>query len=463
MNVALLGIVAYVCLQILIGFIVGRRVKTEEDYLVAGRRLGPGIAVFTIFATWFGAETCIGSAGTIYEDGLSGGTADPFGYAACLLFMGLFFAAALWRRRLTTLADLFRERYSVSVERLAVLIMVPGSVLWAAAQVRAFGQVLSVSGDLPLHLSIGIAAALVVVYTVAGGLMADAVTDVIQSVVLIGGLGFLTYLVFERFGSPGALAAAIEPARLELFAAGRGGSLEVLEAWAVPICGSVMAQELVVRISASRSATVARWSSLSAAFLYLGVGLMPVLIGLVGPRLLPGLAEGEQLLPRVAAELLPGALFAIFAGALVSALLSTVDSALLVASSLVSHNLVLPLRARWSEAAKVRVARAGVIVFAGIAYVLAVHAPSVHALVEQASGFGSAGIFVVAVAALTTGVGGRASALASLVSGVTVYVVASFVMGSSLPFLASLVAAASAYVLVAVLEWRLATRAAVST
>ncbi|WP_255211217.1 hypothetical protein [Methylogaea oryzae] len=60
------------------GIVVTRRIRNESDYLLAGRSIGFGLGTFTVFATWFGAETCIGAAGAIYENGLSGGSADPF-------------------------------------------------------------------------------------------------------------------------------------------------------------------------------------------------------------------------------------------------------------------------------------------------------------------------------------------------------------------------------------------------
>jgi Na+/proline symporter len=111
------GVLLYVVSQLAIGVAVSRRQRTEGDYLLAGRSLGYPLAIFSIFATWFGAETCIGSAGAIYEQGISGGSADPFGYALCLLLAGLVFAAPLRRRGYVTLADLYRERYSPGVER----------------------------------------------------------------------------------------------------------------------------------------------------------------------------------------------------------------------------------------------------------------------------------------------------------------------------------------------------------
>ena len=112
MNGVLFGITTYILVQRLIGVLVSRPIAPEDDYLLAGRRLAMGLGTFTVFATWFGEETRIGVAGSIYRSGLSGGSADPFGYAICLLLMGLLFVVPLWRGKLTTLADLFRKRYS---------------------------------------------------------------------------------------------------------------------------------------------------------------------------------------------------------------------------------------------------------------------------------------------------------------------------------------------------------------
>lgn len=437
----LYGIFAYVLLSLLIGFAVSRRIRTEVDYLVAGRSLGYTLSTFTIFATWFGAETCIGAAGAIYENGLSGGTADPFGYGLCLLFMGLVFAVPLWKLRLTTLADLFRQRFSPGVERLAVLMLVPTSMLWAAAQIRAFGQVISASSGLEVSLTITMAAAVVIAYTVFGGLLADAWTDVIQGIALIIGL----FVLFGAFMTGGGAAelAALEPERLDPF--GGASFLGILESWSIPVVGSVVAAELVSRIIAAKNPTIARRSSLFAGVIYLGIGVVPVTIGLVGFQLLPDLAEPEQILPILAQQYLPPFLYMLFAGALVSAILSTVDSALLVASGLVSHNLIFPLRPALAERAKVRVARGGVVIFGIIAYVAALYAKGVYQLVEEASEFGSAGIFIVVVFGLFTRLGGVASAYAALVTGIVLWFLGAYVLGFPYPYITSLAGAMAAY------------------
>ena len=447
MNTATLIILAYIAAQIAIGAWISRRIRTEADYLLAGRSLGYGLATFTIFATWFGAETCLGAAGSIYAEGLSGGTADPFGYAVCLLLMGLVFAIPLWRLGLTTLGDLYRVRFSPGVERLATILLVPTSVLWAAAQIRAFGQVIAVSSGFALEATIAFAACVVVVYTIFGGLLADAWTDVIQGVALIVGLGVLGVAVFAADGW--TALAALDPARLSPFGGPDRSFLDTLEAWAIPVCGSGLAAELVARVIATRTPTIARRATLVAAAVYLVVGLIPVALGLAGPALVPGLEHPEQVLPQLAARYLSPLLAAIFAGALVSAILSTVDSALLVAASLVSHNLVVPLAPRLSDAGRVRTARAFVAAFGVLAWVLALHAEGVYALVAEASAFGSAGIFVCGVLGLFTRIGRSASAHASLAAGAVVWLVGAYAADLDHPYLVSLGAALASYLALA--------------
>lgn len=444
MSLVLAGVLGYVAVQLLIGWLVSRGIRTEDDYLLAGRRMGYALATGTIFATWFGAETCVGAAGEVFDGGLSLSSAEPFGYGLCLVLMGLVFARPLWRRKLVTLADLFRERFSGGVERLVALLLIPTSVLWAAAQVRAFGQVLASASTLEVTWAIVIAAAIAVVYTTFGGLLADAITDLIQGLALVLGLLVLLGAVVLELGGPQAALAAIEPGRLRLSADGGAAPLATVEAWAIPILGSVVAQELVARISAARSVEVARRAPMAAGALYLAVGLIPVFLGLVAPAMLGPLEHGEQALPLLAERHLSTALHVLFAGALVSAILSTVDSTLLVASSLFSHNVVQPLRPGMDERAKVRTARLGVIAFGVVACILALGAEGVFALVQEASAFGSAGVIVCVVFGLFTGLGERASAYAALLAGAVVYVAAGR-LGCPYPYLASLAAALAAY------------------
>jgi len=449
MTPVLFGILVYILAQLAIGLAVSRRISTEEDYLVAGRSLGPVVMTFTVFATWFGAETCIGAAGAVYDRGLAGGSADPFGYAICVVVTGLVFAIPLWRLKLTTIADLFRIRFDHSVERLAVLLIVPTSVFWAAAQVRAFGQVLSAASGFETEATITFAAAVVIAYTMFGGLLADAWTDLVQGIALILGLVALTWVMLSKEGLEPFMnlqAGFLNPLGTE-----PRPLLDIAEEWAIPVVGSLVTAELVARIIAARSSAIARNATVVAGVSYLVVGLLPVGLGLAGAALLPGLAEPEQILPQLAQAYLPTGLFVLFSGGLVSAILSTVDSALLMAGGLVSHNVIVQLRPGLSEHAKVRIARGAVAVFGIIAYLMALRAERVYELVEEASAFGSSGIVIIVCFGLFTRIGGVVSALSSLVVGVVSWIVLGHLVVWPYPYLTSLAAATAAYLIAAAL------------
>jgi len=451
MNLTLTGILIYVLVTLAIGIGVSRRSRTESDYLLAGRRLNLGLASFMVFATWFGAEACIGAAGKVYAEGLGGSIADPFGYTICLLLMGLVFAVPLWRRGLTTLADLFRQRYSPGVERLAVLLMVPTSVIWAAAQVRALGQVISATSTFEVELAIAIAAGVVVVYTVYGGLFANAVTDLIQGLALMVGLIVLLLVILHASGGSEAFTH-VEAARLQFTGGPDVSFFAQLEKWAIPVIGSALAQELVAIMLGSRSASTARQAALLGGSIYLLFGLIPVAIGLIALPLLPDLAEPEQLLPRLAQVHLSTLPFILFIGAMTSAILSTVSAALLAAAALTEHNLVVPLAPGLSPVAKVRIARFAVVAFGVIAYVLALHAEGVYELVEQASAFGSAGIFTIGVLGLFSRLGGPRAAYGALMAGVSTWLLGNTVWVMATPYLVSLATAVGAYLLLALTE-----------
>jgi Na+/proline symporter len=448
---ALAAMLAYLAVQLGVGVWISRRIRSESDYLLAGRNLGYTLATFSIFATWFGSETIMGSAGQAFRGGISLANAEPFGYGLCLILMGFLFAGPLWRRRLTTLADLFRQRYSVPVERVAAIILIPGSILWAAAQIRAFGYVLStVTTGVSVELAIGVAAVFTMLYTMFGGLLADAVNDVIQGTVVVAGLTVIMIGVLMTMPEQSeGLLSGVGP--VHLLPPGESLSWALLEEWAIPICGSVVATELVGRIIATKTPNVARRSAWMAGVMYIAVGLIPLMIGLFGQRIVPALGDAEQVIPAVAQVLLPTFFFAIFAGGLVAAILSTVDSTLLVSSGLMSHNLIVPMFRVTDERRKVLIARAGVFVFGAIAYIQAVRAEGVFELVEEASAFGSAGTLIAVCFGLFTRFGGAPAALLTLLMGVTSYVAATLA-GAAYPYLLSLAASLLTYVLVAVLE-----------
>lgn len=425
MTLEMFGIAFYVLLMLAVGFWVSRRIKTDDDYFLAGRTLGPTLATFSIFATWFGAETCIGTAGAVYKYGISGLHADPLGYSLCIFIMGFVFSKVLWNKKITTIPDLFHKRFSPNVERVAALIMIPSSIIWAGAQVRAFGTIISSTSEISFVSGVTAAAVVVMLYTVCGGMLADAYNDLIQGIAVIIGLAFLLIVTINNLGGFEAAFATISAERLHLGTPdGETRSfLGNLEFWMVPILGSVMAQELVGRVVASRSDKVAFNSCMRAGVIYFLVGMIPVLIGLLGVAYMPRLQEPESIMPLLAKTHLNSFGYVLFVGALVSAILSTVDSTLLSVSALLSHNLILPSLKNPSERKKVFIARGGVIICGLIAYGIAFTSDSIVDLVELASSLGGPSILVMTTVALFVKKGDAINAMVAFIVSILTWAI----------------------------------------
>lgn len=447
------AIVGYLLIQLLIGVWAARRVQGENDYLLAGRSLGPFMVAISVFATWFGAETVMGSAAAIAEKGLSGGRADPFGYAICLLAMALFIAYRMRAAGYVTLGDFFRARYGKEAEVLAVVILVPASVIWAAAQLLAFGQILVVVSSINIDIALIVAGGLVILYTVLGGLLGDVVTDIFQGAVLVIGLVVLLFLAVSAAGGWEAALAKIEPKQLSLIDP-MEGPFARLDAWMIPIIGSLVSQEAISRFLAARDAATAKRACYAAAGVYLAVGMVPVLIALFGAHMDLGIGHRDEFLPLMAQKLLPTLLFVVFVGALLSAILSTVDSTILSVSSLVSHNLLARLPRFATDRARLRAARVTVVIAGVCAYLVARSGDTIYGLVQTASSFGTAGISVAVLFGLWSRFGGQVAALSSLTAGIAATVGFQTLWEIEAPFITSVALALVVFVAVAAFERR---------
>ena len=451
MSALTLALGAYVLLQLGIAVWASRRISGDADYLVAGRRLGMWTLGISLFATWFGGETVMGASAAIAGEGLAGARAEPVGYALCLVASALLVAGAMRAKGYLTLADFFRDRFGPRAEVAAALVSIPTSVIWAAAQLIALSALLSAVTALPVTVTLLTATSLVLVYTLLGGLLGDVITDVVQSIVVLVGLIVLMVMLINRAGGVEAAISGLRPELLILVPPGESW-IERLDAFAVPILGSIVAQEMISRFLGARTAKTAVRGGLIAGGLYLIVGVFPLVFGLVGASSGFDAGAGDLYLPLMAAELLPSALFVVFMGALFSAVLSTVDSALLAVSGLATENLYARVRRQAGSKEKLIAARALTVVAGLCALAVAFSGETIYGLVELASSLGSAGLLVSLLIGLHTRFGGEWSALAALAAGLLTIWLADWVFVIPGGFLASIAAALGAYVVTGVLR-----------
>lgn len=402
-------IVLYVAVQIGVGLYISRRVKTERDYFLAGQRMGLLPIGVSIFATWFGAETIMGSAGAIAADGLAGARAEPFGYAICLFAMAFLVAGVFRARGYDNLADFFRDRFDHRSELAAALITIVVSTIWAAAQLLALAALLQSALHVPAQATLIGATLVVIVYTSLAGIEGDIYTDCIQSVVLVTGLLLMLWALASSMGGFGPMVAAIEPSQLQLLGAGETW-LGQLDSWAIPILGSLVTQEAIARFLSTRTPGLARNATLMAGVMYLFLGIVPLLIALAGVHLYPVGDDSDAFLPNLAAQILSPPLYILFAGALMSAVMSTTNSNVLSVSSLMSLNVLSRLHARADDRMRIRVARLSTIGAGVIAYLIASSGQTIYELIALTSVWGQAGILVAVMIGLWSGYGGPRAA-----------------------------------------------------
>lgn len=422
------GVGVYIAVILLLGLRAGRRIEDQTDYIVAGRNVPTGLLVFTLFATFYGGGTIMGVSGAAYQEGLLGVIADPFGAALCLFLGGLLFFRVMRRMRLLTVVDFFRVRYGARTEILAGLCMIPPYLGWVASQFVAFGFILHTLTGLDTTAGMVIGAGIVVVYTVVGGLWAVALTDFIQALVLIAGMAFLCAIVVVDAGGWSDLAAGVPAEHLAFFPS--GGLRDwawYLQAWVVIGLGGIPAQDLIQRAVSARSESVAVNSAWTAGAMYLGIGMIPVILGLAAFATIPGLDNAEFVIPTLAMEYLPPAALALVLGAIVSGIMSSADSALLAPASVVGENLARAFRRELTPRQVLTISRWAVVVLGLVSLALALYFQRIYDIMVGSWSVLLVSLFMPLLAGVYWRRANATSAVVAIVAGLASWLMLSLV------------------------------------
>lgn len=343
-------VVLYLLVSIAIGIIAALRVHTAKDFIEAGRSLPFYVVTATVFATWFGSETVLGISSTFIKEGLGGIVSDPFGSSLCLIFVGLFFAARLYRMNLLTIGDYYRVRYNAAAEVLVSVAIVISYLGWLSAQIIVIGLVFNVvtEGAVSMQWGIVIGALVVVIYTLWGGMYSVAWTNFVQMVVIIIGLFYIAWIVADKAGGVSAVVAHADAAgKLAFWPNPEPKDILAFIAAAITVMlGSIPQQDVFQRINSSRSEKIAVYGSVLGGTLYFFFAFVPIFLAysafLIDPKMVNELMgkDHQLILPTLILNETP--LFAqiIFFGALLSAVMSTASGTLLAPSVTFTENIL---------------------------------------------------------------------------------------------------------------------------
>jgi solute:Na+ symporter, SSS family len=352
-------IVIYIIVIVGIGIWVSRSTDDTEDYFLAGRSLTWSLIGFSLVASNMSSTSLIGMAGSAYGTGVS-----VFNYewmaAIVLIFFTIFLLPLLLKSQVFTMPEFLERRFDSRSRYYFSGFTILGNIFIDTAGALYAGAlvIFLLYPSVPFALSVIILALLAGAYTILGGLKAVVYTDTIQAVLLMLGAVLISALAFGKVGSWEVVTSSVDAGMLSLI---QPASDEFLPwpglLFGIPLLGFYFwctNQFMVQRVLGAKSLDHGRWGALFAGFLKLPVIFIMVLPGIFALILYPELPSMEGftpdlIFPVLLFDLLPIGLRGLILVALIAAIMSSIDSTLNSASTLVTMDFAKPLKPEWND------------------------------------------------------------------------------------------------------------------
>ncbi|WAC75192.1 sodium:solute symporter family protein [Roseateles sp. SL47] len=399
-------VILYLLVTIAIGLWAAKRVKNTADFAIAGRHLPLVMIITTTFATWFGSETVLGIPAKFVQTGLNGVVEDPFGAGSCLILVGLFFAAKLYRMTLLTISDYYRERYGRVVEVICSFIIILSYLGWVSAQVTALGLVFNLlsGGAISIPVGMAIGTASILAYTLFGGMWSVAVTDFIQMIILVVGLSIIAWFAADKAGGADkVIALATSQDMFKFLPEPKFHDVVFFIGAAITMMlGSIPQQDVFQRVMSAKDEHAATRGPVIGGICYILFAFVPMFIVVSALIIMPEEAkqliaeDPQKVIPTLVIERMPFVMQVLFFGALLSALKSTASATLLAPSVTFVENIWRQFFPRVSDKQELRTMRIAVLIFSicVCAYAVALEGTSIYEMVSAAYQVTLVGAFV---------------------------------------------------------------------
>lgn len=440
-------VIAYWIISVVIGLIASLKVHNTKDFAIAGRHLPFYMVVATVFATWFGSETVLGIPATFLGENMRGIVADPFGASLCLIFVGLFFAAPLYKMKLLTIGDFYKKRYGRTAEVMTTLAIVVSYLGWVGAQITALGLVFNIVSDGAISQTEGmwIGSMTILIYTFFGGMWAVAVTDLIQMIIIVIGMLYIGGEVSELAGGVGTVVQhARDAGKFEFWPSADIKDIIAFAAAAMTMMlGSIPQQDVFQRVQSAKKIQYAVWGSVLGGSLYFLFAFVPMFLAysatLIDPDMVnKHMADGgdpQMILPQLVLDHAPLFAQVMFFGALLSAIKSCASATLLAPSVSFSENILKPLIPHISDKQLLKLMRFVTLGFTIVVTLYAVNSElSIFAMVENAYQVTLVSAFIPLAFGVYWKRATNQGALCAIFAGLTVWIVL-LLFGGEAPFL----------------------------
>lgn len=372
-NIDIAIVLGYLVLVLIIGFWVARRTKTGEDLFLGGRSFGWGLIALSLFASNISSSTIIGLSGAAYTTGIVNSVYEWMS-GLPLIIAALIFVPLYLSSRITTIPEFLEKRFDrrsqlffSGVSIFSTIMVETAGALYAGSLVlQAFFP------DLVLWQTAMVLAIIAGIYTASGGLKAVVITDAIQAVILIVGCSIMTYILFQRVDFDWSKVVEAAPE-------GHFSVVRPIDDPGLPWPGLLMGvpvlgfwywstnQYIVQRVLGAKDIHNARWGVILAGFMKIIPLFIMVIPGAIALVLYPDIPNGDAVFPYLVTNVLPVGLVGLVLAGLISAIMSSVDSALNSSSTLVVIDFIKPNKPELTDTDTARYGRITTVVLMVIA------------------------------------------------------------------------------------------------
>lgn len=438
----------YFLAMIAIGLLSRRKARGFDDFIVAGRKGSPLFITGSLLATIIGGSAIMVTSQLGFAQGLTGMWWLLVGSIG-LVVLGIFFAKKVRGLALYTLPELVKEQYDGRVALAASILIVVAWTGVVAAQIIAAGQIMAVLGILDPLWWMGIFTVVFVAYTIVGGQYAVIRTDTIQIVLIFAGIFAGLFFLLSHLGGISRLWSSLSPEQLAFPLSSGFGGYDLLKLLLLVGLTYVVGPDMYSRLFCARDVKTARLSVFWTALLMVPLALAIVTIGMGASVMFPEIAPA-QAFPAVIKEVFPPLLGGLVLAALLSAFMSSADTTLLSASTILMVDIVGRLKPSLSQRKVLSLTRWGIVIVGLCSLIVALALKGIldailfaytiytaGIILPVIAGFYKSRVKVTAIGALAAIGGGGATALVSKIMQIKYLDVGALLIGGLLLLLVS--------------------------
>lgn len=339
------SLVVIIYLAAMVGFGVWGRFKAhnQEDFLVAGRRLGGLLYTGTMSAVVLGGASTIGGVGLGYTAGLSGMWL-VLSIGLGIIVLSLFFAPKIQKLEIYTVSQMLELRYGKGSRFVSGAIMTAYGLMISTTSTVAYATVFHALFDLNKVWSVLIGGGIVILYSMLGGMWSITLTDFVQFFIqTIGIFLIMLPLVLSKSGGFSELFSSLPETHTSPVGIGWQAILGYILIYTL---GLLIGQDIWQRVFTARSPGVARWGGFSAGVYCLLYAVAGALIGMAATKIVPGIEVQDDVFVAVVDASMSPVLGGIVLAAALAAMMSTASGSLMAASTVCRQDIVEPILAR---------------------------------------------------------------------------------------------------------------------